>query len=81
MTSNCISIAERSEESSKALAAKRELQARVEQISKDYEEEKKLTLDITKDMTRQYKGMQEELLSRVRRISLYVTSRSLLTNR
>lgn len=47
------------------MAAKRELQARIEHLAKDFEEEKKLTLDITKDMTRQYKGMQEELLSRV----------------
>lgn len=57
--------AERTEESSKALQTKRELQTRVEQISKDFEEEKKLTLDITKDMTRQYKGLQEELMGRV----------------
>lgn len=62
----CRSLAERSEEASKAVAAKRELRARVDQISKDYEEEKQLTFDITQDMTRQYKGMQEELLNRVR---------------
>ena len=47
------------------MAAKRELQARVEQISRDYDEEQKLTFDVTQDMTRQYKGMQEELLTRV----------------
>ncbi len=58
-------LAERTEDTSKAIAAKRELRARVEEISKDYEEEKKLTFDITQDMTRQYKGMQEELLNRV----------------
>ncbi|RYG64303.1 hypothetical protein EON64_14285 [archaeon] len=28
-------------------------------------QEKKITYEITQDMTRQYKGMQEELLSRV----------------
>ena len=60
-----LSIAERTEDASKAIAAKRELRARVEEISKDYDEEKKLTFDITQDMTRQYKGMQEELLNRV----------------
>lgn len=60
-----LQIAERSEDASKAIAAKRELRARVEEISKDYDEEKKLTFDITQDMTRQYKGMQEELLNRV----------------
>jgi maltodextrin utilization protein YvdJ len=58
-------LAERSEEASRALAAKRELQSRVEQIAKDFEEEQKLTFDITKDMTRQYKEMQEELLTKV----------------
>lgn len=59
------SPAERSEETSKALAAKREYQGRVEQISKDFDEEKRIAFEITQDMTRQYKGMQEELLTRV----------------
>jgi hypothetical protein len=59
-------IAERSEEASKAMASKREYQERIEQISKDFDEEKRTTFEITQDMTRQYKGMQEELLSRVR---------------
>lgn len=58
-------LAERSEEASKALAAKREYQGRIEQISKDFEEEQRQTFEITQDMTRQYKGMQEELLTRV----------------
>jgi hypothetical protein len=57
--------AERSEESSKAMAAKREYKSRVDQIQKDFEEEQKQTFEITQDMTRQYKGMQEELLTRV----------------
>ncbi len=57
--------AERSEEAAKAYAAKREYQERIQQISRDFDEEKRLTYEITQDMTRQYKGMQEELLSRV----------------
>ena len=57
--------AERSEEASKALAAKREYKSRIEQIQRDFEEEQKQTFEITQDMTRQYKGMQEELLTRV----------------
>ena len=65
-----LQLAERSEEASRALAGKRELQSRVEQISKDFDEEEKQTFEITQDMTRQYKGMQEELLSRVR-LSLF----------
>jgi hypothetical protein len=61
-----VQLAERSEEAAKALAAKREYQGRIEQIMKDFDEEKRQTYEITQDMTRQYKGMQEELLSRVR---------------
>ena len=64
----CYNVAERSEEASRALAAKRELQARVEQINKDFEEEKSMTFEITQDMTRQYKGMQEELLARINKL-------------
>lgn len=60
-----IFAAERSEEASKALAAKREYKGRIEQIQRDFEEEQKQTFEITQDMTRQYKGMQEELLTRV----------------
>jgi len=63
-----VQLAERAEESSKAIATKRELQGRVEQIAKDYEEEQKQTFEITQDMTRQYKGMQEELLSRINKL-------------
>lgn len=60
-----LQLAERSEEASKAIAAKRELSQRVQQISTDYEEEKEMTFQLTQDMTRQYKGMQEELLGRI----------------
>ncbi len=49
------------------MATKRELQQRMEQVSRDFDEEQKLTFEIRQDMTRQYKGMQEELLSRVSR--------------
>jgi CII-binding regulator of phage lambda lysogenization HflD len=60
--------ADRSEEASKAIAAKRELATRVNQISKDYEEEQSRMYEITQDMTRQYKGMQEELLGRINKL-------------
>lgn len=63
-----VQLSERTEESSKAMAGKRELQARVEQLAKDFEEERNTTFEITQDMTRQYKGMQEELLSRINRL-------------
>ena len=32
---------------------------------RDFEKEKEVIFDIAADMTRQYKGMQEELLSRI----------------
>jgi chromosome segregation ATPase len=60
-----VQLAERTEEASRALASKRELQTRVQQIQRDYEEEQEQTFEMRQDMTRQYKGMQEELLSRV----------------
>mmetsp|Transcript_20157 Transcript_20157/g.44804 ORF Transcript_20157/g.44804 Transcript_20157/m.44804 type:complete len:194 (+) Transcript_20157:84-665(+) len=63
-----VQLAERSEESSKAMAAKREYKTRVDQIQKDFEEEQKQTFEITQDMTRQYKGMQEELLTRINKL-------------
>lgn len=47
------------------MAEKRELKLRVAQIQKDFEEEQEQTFEMRQDMTRQYKGMQEELLSRV----------------
>jgi molybdopterin converting factor small subunit len=60
-----VQLAERTEEASKAMAAKRELARRMYDISRDFSEEQKLTFEIRQDMTRQYKGMQEELLSRI----------------
>jgi len=39
--------------------AKRELQERVAQLERDFEAEHVGTFEITQDMTRQYKSMQE----------------------
>jgi hypothetical protein len=64
-----VQLAERTEEASRALATKRELQTRVQHIQRDYEAEQEQTFEMRQDMTRQYKGMQEELLSRVGLIS------------
>jgi chromosome segregation ATPase len=63
-----LQLAERTEMSSKAMAEKRELQKRVEQMSNDFEEEQQRSYEITQDMTRQYKGMQEELLGRINQL-------------
>jgi hypothetical protein len=45
--------------------AKRELMAKVDDLKKDFDKEMESTFHITADMTRQYKGMQEELLKRI----------------
>jgi chromosome segregation ATPase len=58
-------LAERQEEAASASAAKREIQNRVLELKRDFEEEQKQTYQITADMTRQYKSMQEELLNRI----------------
>jgi hypothetical protein len=55
----------RREESRTANIAKRELEQRVVELKGDFESEQKTTFEITADMTRQYKGMQEELLGKV----------------
>jgi len=60
-----LQMADRTEDASRALAAKRELQSRVTQMSSDLEEEQNRTFEITKAMTTQYKGMQEMLLSKI----------------
>lgn len=60
-----LQLADRTEDASRAMASKRELQARVNQMSTDLEEEQRRGFEITQDMTRQYKGMQEELLGRI----------------
>ena len=58
-------LADRSEEASRALAARRELQSKVDDLKQDFEGERTATFEITADMTRQYKSMQEELLGKI----------------
>eukprot|EP00294_Goniomonas_avonlea_P000008 CAMPEP_0114557548 /NCGR_PEP_ID=MMETSP0114-20121206/9890_1 /TAXON_ID=31324 /ORGANISM="Goniomonas sp, Strain m" /LENGTH=203 /DNA_ID=CAMNT_0001742845 /DNA_START=34 /DNA_END=645 /DNA_ORIENTATION=+ len=55
----------RAEAMNRAVAAQNELRQRVVDFHEDFEREKKDTLAITSDMTRQYKAMQEELLRRI----------------
>merc|ERR1711865_124934 len=52
-------------EANKALASRKELQHRVSELKGDFEDEQDQTFQITADMTRQYKSMQEELLNRI----------------
>jgi len=58
-------LAMRTEEASKALASRKELQKKVAELKRDFDEEQDQTHELTADMTRQYKAMQEELLNRV----------------
>lgn len=51
-----------------AMKARRELQERVEQLKGDFDEEQKGTFEITANMTRQYKAMQEQLLNEINKL-------------
>lgn len=55
----------REEKMAHAVAAQKELRERVLQYHADFAREKEEVFDVASDMTRQYKGMQEELLSRI----------------
>lgn len=55
-------------EAGKAVAQKRELQQRVQQLQHDFEEEQRSTLEITTSMTLQYKSMQEGLMNRINQL-------------
>lgn len=57
--------ADRSADATAAERAKRELLERVEGLRTDFKSERDTTFDITADMTRQYKAMQEELLGKI----------------
>lgn len=67
-------LANRTDEASKALIEKREIQRKFEQLTKDYEDEKKGCFDITQVMTRDYKGMQVELLNRISKLEETILS-------
>eukprot|EP00163_Fabomonas_tropica_P031567 TRINITY_DN754_c0_g1_i2.p2 TRINITY_DN754_c0_g1~~TRINITY_DN754_c0_g1_i2.p2 ORF type:complete len:194 (+),score=43.95 TRINITY_DN754_c0_g1_i2:241-822(+) len=54
----------RSEQASRAMAGQNELRNKVDQYNRDFEMEKTERFEITADMTRQYKAMQEQLIAR-----------------
>ena len=58
----------REEKLQTSLANQKELQDRVTHYHADFAREKEEIFDISADMTRQYKGMQEELLARVNKL-------------
>eukprot|EP00164_Ancoracysta_twista_P003897 GFYU01005224.1.p1 GENE.GFYU01005224.1~~GFYU01005224.1.p1 ORF type:complete len:198 (+),score=86.75 GFYU01005224.1:213-806(+) len=55
----------RRENEQRAVAAMNELRQRVLEYDTLFDNERSTTFDITSDMTRQYKAMQEELLGRI----------------
>eukprot|EP01029_Cantina_marsupialis_P029595 TRINITY_DN781886_c0_g1_i1.p1 TRINITY_DN781886_c0_g1~~TRINITY_DN781886_c0_g1_i1.p1 ORF type:complete len:195 (+),score=64.87 TRINITY_DN781886_c0_g1_i1:305-889(+) len=61
-------LANRTEDATRAIIKKRELQEKLVDLKSDFHEEKHSTFEITADMTRQYKAMQEELLTRINQL-------------
>ena len=58
-------LADRRNDAMSAISGKKELEARVTDLKRDFEREEKATFSITADMTRQYKDMQEDLIKRI----------------
>ena len=56
-------LAERREDALLAISQRKQLQAQIEDLKRDFEREEKSTYAITADMTRQYKDMQGSLSS------------------
>ena len=65
----------REEKMAHAVSAQKELRERVLQYHNDFAREKEEIFDVASDMTRQYKGMQEELLSRINLLENQVACR------
>lgn len=58
-------LADRTETRDAADADRRAMKERMLRTEQLYQDERRATLDITRDMTRQYKGMQEDLLNKI----------------
>ena len=58
-------LADRRNDAMSAISMKKELEATVSDLKRDFEREEKATFSITADMTRQYKDMQEDLIKRI----------------
>jgi predicted RNase H-like nuclease (RuvC/YqgF family) len=65
----------REEKVQNSLQAQRELQDRVTAYHQDFEREKEDIFDISADMTRQYKGMQEELIAQINKLEQTIAER------
>jgi len=63
----------REERMMEAISAQKELRERVMQFHADFTKEKEEIFDVTADMTRQYKGMQEELMKKIHGLEATIT--------
>mmetsp|Transcript_29480 Transcript_29480/g.95039 ORF Transcript_29480/g.95039 Transcript_29480/m.95039 type:complete len:199 (-) Transcript_29480:560-1156(-) len=68
-TSLQLQLADRTDLMNKAAEERKALEECVAKISAEFEEEQKTAFTITKDMTRQYKGMQEQLVDHITELS------------
>lgn len=60
-----VQLTDKSETTADAIAACESMKEELATTTQKYQDEKQLTMDVTKTMTRQYKGMQEELLNKI----------------
>ncbi|KAL7554913.1 hypothetical protein ACHAWF_018469 [Thalassiosira exigua] len=58
-------LAYRSEATAKAVAECESMREELADATQKYEGEKQMSMDVTRSMTRQYKGMQEDLLNKI----------------
>ena len=58
-------LAHRTEMTENATADLRSVKEQLNEATHKYDEERQAAFDITRDMTRQYKGMQDELLNKI----------------
>mmetsp|Transcript_1985 Transcript_1985/g.2659 ORF Transcript_1985/g.2659 Transcript_1985/m.2659 type:complete len:203 (+) Transcript_1985:99-707(+) len=65
VTSLQLQLADRSDEAAQAVQARRELHERVDQIQNELTEKDEDVYRIKRDMTRQYKSMEEELVQKI----------------
>ena len=62
-------LADRSDDMNQALDERRQMEEKCSKLRGDFEDEQKTAFEITRDMTRQYKGMQEQLVDRITQLS------------
>lgn len=61
-------LSERSEEASKEVALKREIQDKVDMMKEAFENSQKQVYEIKQDMTRQFTSLQEDLLNKINKL-------------